>query len=562
MKKILAKKSIIIFFGCLLSLLLAVSIFHLFLQKSETSTSTISLSENWTLQINDSILEHVNLDETAFPETQKGDTLSLTCTLPAESLDAPELIFLSCHSTVTILLDGEQIYEYGMERYEKGLMLGYGNHFVTLSDDSAGKTLTILLSVTEDHAFTTITSPILSNGYFCKLDYIRNRVLPFFIGIFLIIFGLAFFFLSFFMLTVSNDFLPLIGISLVSLCIGLWSLCSYHLLQLFTPSIYICSYIEYLSLYVAPIPLFFIFQRYINDFSNRLLTIIYYILFSAEIIFVFAALLCQTFNILHFPALLGTFHILCVLFLFVFLFTALLLLRKQTLESLFLMIGIVTFIIFSALDLLRFNLEKYTAPFLKEDFNGLMPIGALILVLLLLVSFCIRMSQSYYSRAKQELLEYQAHTDSMTGLSNRRLCEKEMARIESESDHTVYGIISLDLNNLKSTNDTFGHECGDQLIIAFADILKDVFSPYGITGRMGGDEFIVLIPDTSTVDVRKLIAIMNLNIQKKNDIFDRFYISTSLGYADSTEGKSVHDVYKLADSRMYEHKHQYKQQHH
>lgn len=559
MKKLLSKKTFIILFGCMISLFLSISIFRLFFHESESDTETITVSDDWTLQINDSILEHADLSETSFPEIQKGDTICLTAKLPSKFVEAPELIFLSCHSTVTMLLDGEQIYEYGVERSKKGLLLGYGNHYVVLPDDYAEKTLTIFLTATENHAFTSITPPVISNGHTCKINYIQDRILPFFIGVFLMIFGLAFFFLSFFMLAVSRDFLPLIGISLVSLCISLWSLCSYHLLQLFAPSIYICTYIEYISLYAAPIPLFFIFHHYIKDFSNRFLTTFYYISFLGELTFVISALICQACNILHFPDFLWVFHILCILFLFLFLLTAILLLRKQTLESVSLMVGIMAFIIFSALDLFRFNLQKYVTPFLKEDFNGLLPLGALILVLLLLVSFCIRMSQSYYSKAKQELLEYQAHTDSMTGLSNRRLCEKEMNRLESESTDTVYGIISLDLNNLKSTNDTFGHECGDQLIIAFADILKDVFSPYGVTGRMGGDEFIVLLPDLSKVDILKLIAIMNLNIQKKNDDLDRFYISTSVGYADSTEGNSVHDIYRLADSRMYQHKQEYKQ---
>jgi len=59
----------------------------------------------------------------------------------------------------------------------------------------------------------------------------------------------------------------------------------------------------------------------------------------------------------------------------------------------------------------------------------------------------------------------------------------------------VFGILTFDLNNLKQTNDSLGHEYGDKLIITFANLLAQTFSDYGTVGRTGGDEFVVLLPD-------------------------------------------------------------------
>ena len=123
-----------------------------------------------------------------------------------------------------------------------------------------------------------------------------------------------------------------------------------------------------------------------------------------------------------------------------------------------------------------------------------------------------------------------------------------------------YTIFSFDLNNLKKINDSLGHQYGDELISGFANILKDTFSKDAVVGRMGGDEFIVLLDDRNIHDhdqseyIKKYYEILEkYNREEKN-----FQFSASFGYADMEEIQPVdgvvdsRKVYALADNRMYE----------
>ena len=95
---------------------------------------------------------------------------------------------------------------------------------------------------------------------------------------------------------------------------------------------------------------------------------------------------------------------------------------------------------------------------------------------------------------ERKSLIQRAYTDEMTELHNRRYCTEYMEKI-NENREENYTIICFDLNNLKETNDNYGHTRGDLLIQSAAQVIKDTFSKKGVVGRMGGDEFIAILKD-------------------------------------------------------------------
>ena len=109
------------------------------------------------------------------------------------------------------------------------------------------------------------------------------------------------------------------------------------------------------------------------------------------------------------------------------------------------------------------------------------------------VDFFSLQNRRLAAEAEAEAFNKMAHTDIMTGLSNRRRCEEEFAVFAKSK--SVFGIISFDLNDLKKTNDNYGHEAGDKLLTDFSNLLKSVFSEDCMVCRTGGDEFIATIPD-------------------------------------------------------------------
>ena len=146
-------------------------------------------------------------------------------------------------------------------------------------------------------------------------------------------------------------------------------------------------------------------------------------------------------------------------------------------------------------------------------------------------------------------LEGLAFTDSLTGLMNRAAYADYCATADGE-----YGLVSLDLDRLKQVNDTLGHTEGDRMLKTFATILKKTFYEATILARTGGDEFVAVFNNADSEVIEKCLSNLNDEMKAFNDKNETFTLSASAGYAFSheVESKKIHDVFYLADLRMYE----------
>lgn len=95
-------------------------------------------------------------------------------------------------------------------------------------------------------------------------------------------------------------------------------------------------------------------------------------------------------------------------------------------------------------------------------------------------------------------LERAARKDSLTGLSNRRDLYRQMdyERKRMERNHTSYSVLLADVDHFKKVNDNYGHDCGDEALKAVADIISSSIRKLDIACRWGGEEFLIVLPDT------------------------------------------------------------------
>jgi len=125
----------------------------------------------------------------------------------------------------------------------------------------------------------------------------------------------------------------------------------------------------------------------------------------------------------------------------------------------------------------------------------------------------------------------------------------------SNQHDTSIGVIFCDLDNLKITNDTLGHEFGDKLIIYTSNILLDTFKENSIIARTGGDEFVVIIKDTSLDEVKNLYSILCNSIKQQNKYNKELPVKVSIGYSFSETSISIiRQVINIADKNMYKDK--------
>ncbi len=152
----------------------------------------------------------------------------------------------------------------------------------------------------------------------------------------------------------------------------------------------------------------------------------------------------------------------------------------------------------------------------------------------------------------EEKLRYLSYTDSMTNVYNRAYFD-EMAKKYLDEKYLPVGVIMGDANGLKIVNDTFGHEEGDNLLKLITMVLKEACEDKGIVCRTGGDEFVVLLPNSSEKDCE--IIIKKIFEKCKNYNHELIDLSIALGVSVTNSlDKSIYDSLKEAEDKVYRQK--------
>ncbi|GAB2844628.1 histidine kinase [Pseudoduganella ginsengisoli] len=150
------------------------------------------------------------------------------------------------------------------------------------------------------------------------------------------------------------------------------------------------------------------------------------------------------------------------------------------------------------------------------------------------------------ARRRAERAELEATRDELTGLYNRRGWSMLLSREEERCAR--YGhpacVVSIDLDELKLTNDTQGHGAGDALLVRAAQVLTSLTRSSDVIARLGGDEFAMLLVECDYYDAQILLQRM----QAKMALHD---VKASTGMAMRKPGYDLHEAFALADAEMY-----------
>lgn len=154
----------------------------------------------------------------------------------------------------------------------------------------------------------------------------------------------------------------------------------------------------------------------------------------------------------------------------------------------------------------------------------------------------------------QEQLEYRSTHDGLTNIYNRQFFEDVMRKYNHKEDASI-GIVICDLDELKHTNDTLGHQQGDHLIKAAANLMNTYSSDNVIVSRIGGDEFAIFITNSDKIRVEELVERLRKDTIIYNKASNKLAIRMSIGYAYSNQSIGKLDsLFVESDQNMYEDK--------
>lgn len=159
---------------------------------------------------------------------------------------------------------------------------------------------------------------------------------------------------------------------------------------------------------------------------------------------------------------------------------------------------------------------------------------------------------------REKELRFSANRDSLTGLRNTTSYKRWVEEFDKEIANKTanFGVVVFDLNQLKETNDTYGHDAGDKLIATAAKVISDILKRSPVF-RIGGDEFLAVLQHRDLKDCEKLFAQFDVECAKariKGNGEKTISIARGFALFESDKDFCFNDVFKRADNAMYENK--------
>lgn len=533
----------------LYSILIVIIFFILCIKISYVENSNKHFNENWKLYINNTLIEdNFNIKEDKFDTLKKGDIITITREMPQINIANPAMQIYSNYTTIEVFLDDKLTYEYGVNEYQNHIMLNNGNKFFDINYNNE-KNITIKMIATESNIISNLNDIEIGSrnellGNFIKINLFKIIVSGF--TIFLSI-SMLLIFIKFNI--INSETKKLFFISLYSLLIGTWLITDSGLLILFVKDTINIKIVEYLCLYCAPLPVYgFILNIKNSENKNIINKYVLRTIIALNAVFNIVTFSLFITNKVHIKQTLPLFQIILITSTSTLVLFLIKNLKKSTIPYKNILYGIILMILAVIADVIIFNMKNAGFKFTTILSNNLVAIGVLVLLIAMIYSFYKEMLVTIKKSSQMEIYNNLAYTDGLTQLKNRAWYENYVKSLKNKN----YTMISLDLNDLKVTNDTKGHDKGDELITTFANILKETFNIDAHSIRFGGDEFLVILEYVNEEKMTKAINEMNSKIKEANKYTD-VNVSASYGIAISTENIKLQpsEIYKIADQRMY-----------
>jgi len=207
-------------------------------------------------------------------------------------------------------------------------------------------------------------------------------------------------------------------------------------------------------------------------------------------------------------------------------------------------------VLFMALNAVSTNrIEHANYPWIIESLNYIN----------IMISFSALIVNSYYFRKAifitEQQMETLANIDQLTGLTNRRGIHSILNRQYNQFTRNgiPFCLILADIDFFKRINDTFGHDSGDYVLVQIAKILKQRLRQYDVVSRWGGEEFLLILPDTEIEAARVVAEHIRTAVSEQTFLFNgqKIAVTITLGVTQHTADHTLYETIKQADDVLY-----------
>lgn len=522
------------------------------LNNREAYKDALILDSGWDVSFNDGQeYNNVSLSELQFPTTNKGDIITLSTRIGQCDIEDPVVMFVLYHVAYQIYLDDELVAEYAVEEVERGEQIGSGYHWVNLPGNLSGKELKIVAKYNEYNVQSSVEPLIISNATDTTKYYISDNFTNITVGVFLVVFGICLILAAILLMIFSRQSVMLIYTGSFSFLIGLWFICNKGIINLVSDNRMLNLWCEYFALYLAPVPIL-LYMLYLRRKTEKKWQVMpMKVMLIINLGLVALTLILQFTGVTHFSNVLTCYHVLFLAVILFIVFTNIYnLIKDPRIEENVLLVGVAGLSLCVGLDIIIFNISKYMDRKLTK-MVGISSWGSLLFIISMLFSFGLNVYRSVSYNVEQATLMSLAYKDPLTQLFNR--AKFMMVLGDYVKEDLKYTIINFDLNNLKGTNDTFGHQVGDKMLLDFAKVLTDSFDKADIVSRVGGDEFYVLIRRCNRIHIEENMKKYQRNIEAINTEEKIYKVEAAWGiaFSDEVPAGKFEEVIKMADERMY-----------
>ena len=498
-------------------------------------------------------------DSNYFHTSGKGDRVIVTIPLPAEKKISNAVLFCSVYQcAVKLSYQGEILYSYGINESERRHAIGNVLVCGDVPDAAWGDALTLECEIVDYTDFSKLDTVMVCEAknkiQFLLGDNAASYLLSMSV---LVVFAVMFFVL---LCWGRGGEIKRQGLHLSSFCVGLmmWQMGYERMFYVISNNVTFCGMAEYVGLFFAPAP-FCIFLCYVepNKLFQKAMKLLASVLTT---VFVVTTVLNFTTEQYHYCRFLKVVHVLIAIVAVVILLEFIFVRCRGDNKRLLIRFGVILYVFFAMSDMLLFYVEKIEMFHIDMGSQSISSLGLYIFLVVMLISYVLHVLEHVVSVKEKQQLEQMAYLDGMTGVANRRSCLDYFEALKKKKDYTIF---FFDVNNLKIANDQYGHDVGDRLISAVAQIIREVFGEEGFCGRYGGDEFVAVVEYSSAAAIKQLESRLKDTIVRVNKE-QQLPISVAVAYgiASSKEGEGLQadEVVRLADERMYERKRRMKEE--